>query len=148
MGTLWNDADRSALLDRLTRLTPETSARWGRFTCARMLAHVNDAVRMATGELYVAPKRLFLRYPIVKHVVIYVLPFPKGVPTAPELLARSDTADYARERGQLPAMLKQFVARPREGPWPDHPAFGRMSGRAWGVLTCRHISHHFRQFGV
>ena len=148
MATLWNDADRSALLDRLTRLTPETPARWGRFTSAKMLAHVNDAVRMATGELHVDPKRLFLRYPIVKHVVIYVLPFPKGVPTAPKLLARSDTADFSRERGQLPAMFKQFVPRPREGPWPDHPAFSRMSGTAWGVLTWRHISHHFRQFGV
>lgn len=148
MATLWNAADRSALLDRLARLTPDTPARWGRFTCTRMLAHVNDAVRMATGELEVAPRRLFLRYPLVKHFVIYLMPFPRGVPTARELLARADSAEFSRERGQLPAMLKQFAERPRRGPWPDHPAFGRMSGGAWGVLTWRHISHHFRQFGV
>lgn len=148
MASLWNAADRSALLDRLALLTPETPPRWGQFTSARMLAHVNDAVRMATGELHVAPRRVVLRYPGIKHFVIYVMPYPKGVPTVRELLARTDDADFARERGQLPAMLKQFAARSRAGPWPDHPAFGRMSGGDWGVLTWRHLSHHFRQFGV
>jgi Protein of unknown function (DUF1569) len=148
MGTLWNPTDRSALLDRLAQLSPDTAPRWGHFTAARMLAHLNDAVRMATGELDVAPRRVFLRYPGLKQLAIYVWPFPRGIRTVRELLARTDDADFARERGQFPAMLKQFAARPREGPWPDHPALGRLSGGAWGALTWRHIDHHFRQFSL
>jgi hypothetical protein len=37
---------------------------------------------------------------------------------------------------------------PRDFEWPEHPAFGRMSRRVWGVLGYRHLDHHFRQFGV
>jgi len=148
VATLWQEADRAALLERLARLRPDTPARWGRFTCPKMLAHVNDAIRMATGELPVAPKRTPLRFPIIKQLMLYVVPVPKGVPTARELLARTNAADFERERQQFPPLLEGFVARPRRGSWPNHPAFGSMSGRAWGALTCRHIDHHFAQFGV
>jgi len=30
--------------------------------------------------------------------------------------------------------------------WPEHPAFGALSRRAWGVLIYRHMDHHLRQF--
>lgn len=30
----------------------------------------------------------------------------------------------------------------------DHPIFGRMSVRDWGVLLYKHTDHHFRQFGI
>ena len=148
MGSLWQEFDREELLRRVARLTPESTPLWGRFTSCRMLAHVNDTLRMATGDLPVAFKRTPLRYPGIKHLVIYALPFPRGVPTAPELLARTDAAEFARERDQFPMLLQRFAARPRAGPWPDHPAFGPMSGSAWGVLTWRHIGHHFTQFGI
>ena len=32
--------------------------------------------------------------------------------------------------------------------WQEHPAFGRLARRAWGVLAYRHLDHHLRQFGV
>lgn len=31
---------------------------------------------------------------------------------------------------------------------PEHPAFGPLSGKAWGFLVSRHIEHHLRQFGA
>ena len=57
-----------------------------------MLAHLNDSYRMCTGELKVKSKNLPLRYTPIKQLVIYVAPFPKGAPTAPELIARCDGA--------------------------------------------------------
>ena len=30
----------------------------------------------------------------------------------------------------------------------DHPAFGRLTHGAYGVLITRHTDHHFRQFGL
>ena len=32
--------------------------------------------------------------------------------------------------------------------WPDHPAFGSITGEAWGVLAYRHTDHHLKQFGL
>ena len=63
-----------------------------------MVAHLNDAMRMATGELPVAPRKLPIRYFPLKQLILYVLPFPKSAPTAPELLARCDAADLKAEQ--------------------------------------------------
>lgn len=148
MRSLWNPRDREDLLARLERLEPGAPARWGRFTAANMLAHLNDTLRMSSGILPTKLRRSPLRFPLVKQLVIYVAPWPKGVPTAPELLARTDRAAWEEERAAFPKVLEGFTSRPRGEPMPEHPAFGRLSRRTWGFLAYRHSDHHFRQFGV
>lgn len=138
---------RAELLARVARLQDATPARWGRFTSARMLAHVNDSLRMALGELPVASRWTPLRYPPFKQLIVYVLPFPKNASTAPELLARGEAASLPAERDALQRLLERF-ATGRPATWPSHPLFGRLSRRAWGVLAHRHLDHHLRQFGV
>ena len=51
-------------------------------------SHLRLSALMALGELPVAcrSKRAFQVFPI-KHLILHVVPFPKGAPTAPELLA-------------------------------------------------------------
>jgi hypothetical protein len=147
MKTLWNEADREVIDARLARLAADTPARWGRMRAPQMLAHLTQSMRMATGELAVKPKSLFIRHTPFKQLIIYVLPFPKGTPTAPELLARTPE-EWGSELSALRASIDAFTARPRELSWPDHPAFGRLSPAQWGVLQYRHADHHLRQFGV
>jgi hypothetical protein len=115
-------------------------------TSAQALAHLADALKMAFGELPVAMKKTPLRFAPLKQLIIYVAPFPKGAPTAPELLGRS-AVDFDGEIASLAAMLdrcgdagQMFAA--------EHPAFGRLSRRDWGVLIYKHTDHHLRQFGV
>ena len=148
MPSLWQSDARSGLLARLSRLGPDTPPRWGRMTCPQMLAHLNDASRMATGELPTAPRRGPMRHFPLKQFIVYVMPIPKGVPTARELLARIDRAQFEQEVAAFPASLGRFASRPPDAPMPAHPAFGVLSRRAWGVLAHRHIDHHFRQFGA
>jgi hypothetical protein len=147
MPSLWQEPSRRRLVDRLGRLKPDAARRWGRMSCPQMLAHVNDGLRMAIGELPAKPRRGPLRRTPLKQLAIYVMPWPKGVPTAPELLARIDGAQWEAEVAAFPGLLARFAARAAEKNWPDHPAFGRMSRRDWGFLQYRHIDHHFRQFG-
>ena len=75
-----------------------------------MLAHLNDSYRMATGELKVKPKNLPLRYTPIKQLIIYVLPFPKGAPTAPELIARCDGAVLDDERRAFARLFDELGA--------------------------------------
>lgn len=148
MPTLFANDARKALNQRLARLRPDAPPRWGRFTAPRMLAHVNDALRMGLGDLPTVSKNLPLRYPPLKQLVIYVLPFPKGAPTARELLARCDQAQWDVEVATFPALIERAGAGAGRRDWPLHPAFGRLSSRAWGVLGYRHVNHHFTQFGI
>lgn len=148
MASMWNGAVRTELLARLDRLAPDTKARWGKFTCPAMLAHVNDALRMPLGEVTPAAKHLPIRHFPLKQLLIYVLPFPKGLPTAPELLARTSGASFAEEVSAFRELLARLALASGAPVWPPHPAFGAMSRRDWGVLGYRHVAHHFAQFGV
>lgn len=145
--TVFHASARAELQQRLARLVPERAPRWGRLNAPRMVTHLSDAIRLAFSELPAAPKRTPLRLPVVKQLVIYLLPWPKGAPTAPELLARAPAA-WNGEIVALSALIERFAARQATGSWPPHPAFGAMTGRAWGVLVYRHCDHHFRQFGI
>lgn len=148
MATLWNPNTRARLLERAGRLTPDTPPRWGKFDCAGMLAHVNDAIRMGLGEVTPRPKQLAIRFFPLKQLFIYVLPMPKGLPTAPELLVRTAGAALHAEQRALREVLDRFARLAHQTDWPSHPAFGAMSRRDWGVLGYRHAAHHFTQFGV
>lgn len=146
--TIWDPTFRSSLAGRARRLTPESKAQWGKFNASGMMAHLNDSYRMALGELIIPSKNLPLRFTPIKQLVIYVLPFPKGAPTAPQLLARCDGASLADEQQAMSVMFDKLAAVKPGDRLQDHPAFGVLSHDAYGVLMARHTDHHLRQFGV
>ena len=148
MATFWERVTREDLCRRIAALTGDTKPKWGKFTAAQMVAHLNDAMRMATGELRVQPKTLPIRYFPLKQLLLYVVPFPKNAPTGAELLARCDTADLKTEQAEFAILAERAAAKSPADQWPDHPAFGPLSHAAWGKLIRKHTEHHLKQFGV
>jgi hypothetical protein len=148
MATMWDPATRQHFQDRVDRLTPSVTPRWGKMNPAGMLAHLNDSYRMATGELAVKDKWFPFRYPPLRQLVIYALPFPKSAPTAPELIARCGTAEFDQERTTFHAWMERLGHITSDSQLVPHPAFGNVSYKAYGVLMARHADHHLRQFGV
>lgn len=144
--TIYDAAKREELLRRLGSLRPDTAPRWGKMNAPMMLTHLLESYRMPSGELDVGRAFVPLR-PLVRFLMLYVLPFPKGVPTAPQLLARKP----ASWDGDV-AALRQAIASQTQPPAGTkmgyHPVFGAMSIKDWGVLVYKHTDHHFRQFGV
>ena len=148
MGTILNEADREDILSRIRSLSMSANARWGSMNVVGMLQHLRLAARMTVGDLQVpsANKRAFQMFPL-KHLILYVFPFPKGAPTAPELKP-VDAATFEEERDAVLELLERIGAGPREGAGPVHPLFGPLSWREWGVATYKHTDHHLKQFGV
>lgn len=148
MKSVFNQKDRLNLARRIDGLDDGSVPHWGQMDCQRMLAHLSDGVRMALGELPVHSKGPApLRLPPVRHAIIYWFPFPKGAPTAPELLARR-AADCGQEKSALKHLLERLAAMEGCREWPEHPAFGRLKSRDWGALIHKHVDHHLRQFGM
>ena len=148
MGSILNEVDRKAICQRIGAVTNASAPRWGKMDVKAMLTHLRDSALMALGELPVAckGKRAFQVFPL-KHLILHVVPFPKGAPTAPELLAQ-DTEPVEAIRSELLSLMERIGTGPREGYGPVHPLFGRLSFREWGVATHKHMDHHLRQFGA
>ena len=148
MGSILNDADRKAICRRVGSVTNASVPKWGRMDVQAMLTHLRQSALMALGELPVAGKgkRAFQLFPI-RYLLLNVAPFPKGAPTAPELLV-PDVAPVDSIRSELLSLVERIGAGPREGYGPVHPLFGRLSFREWGVATYKHMDHHLRQFGA
>jgi hypothetical protein len=147
MKSIFNPRDHHELHERVQRLTTTKTAQWGGMTPLQMVAHLSDSLRMASGELEVAPKKVPIRFSPLKQLVLYFLPIPKGLPTAPELIRRKPR-DWSIEIAELREELNGLVQRGAEALAPAHPAFGKLSAKQWGVLIYRHMDHHLRQFGV
>jgi hypothetical protein len=147
MPTLFDPSARAKLVSRLSGLTPDRRPLWGRLDAARVQTHLAAQLRMALGDLTCRSKNTPFRYPVVRELIIYVLPWPKGAPTAPELLA-TEPADFEADRQALIQLVERMGTRNPEEPFGEHPAFGPLSRRAWGVLGWRHLDHHLRQFGL
>lgn len=155
MKSLLDPSSRESLRLRVETLRPDTPPRWGNFTAPRMLGHLIQSLRMMSGDLMIPPEPApwLISHAPLKHLLIYVLPFPRGMSTFPELLARpapepadlSEAAWRAEQRAFGDA-LDAVGAMDPAGTWPDHGALGPLTGREWGVLQYRHLNHHLRQF--
>jgi hypothetical protein len=146
--TLLDSQDRASILERAARLTPETSARWGKMDAPQMVRHSVEALRASLGEVHHRPlgRRLF-HTRLVKYLFFRVIPFPKGAPTAPELRI-TEPAVLEAERARLGELVGRYGKPPERDARAEHPLFGVLSHEEWAELEYKHVDHHFRQFGV
>lgn len=146
--TIENPSHRQDLFDRLARLDPGRPPRWGRLTAPEMLVHLCDQMYMPFNEHPSPPIPGPQHHPVMKHLVLYLLPWPKGVVQGPPEAFASSPTTWADDLARLRELVDRFVRTPRDRPCAEHPNFGRLSRREWGVFTYRHFDHHLRQFGV
>jgi hypothetical protein len=148
MRSILNEDDRAEIASRLNSLSESSTRRWGSLEVAGMLQHLRLSAQMTLGELHVPSKskRALQMFPL-KHLLLYVLPFPKGAPTASELKP-ADAVSFEEERAALLEMLERIGKGPHEGASPEHPLFGPLTWQEWGVATYKHANHHLEQFGA
>lgn len=148
MKSIFQEQDRREILDRVKALTPDNPQRWGKMTISQMLAHVGDQLRMALGDIEVGAPRGPLRFPPLKTLVIYWIPWPEGRAQAPREAFTTKPEAWEQDKQAVVELIRRIVEHHPEGAWPIHPQFGKMSREAWGVLSYRHLDHHLRQFSA
>ena len=147
MKTIFNPATRSAIVSRIGDVSSGARPKWGKMNSEEMLTHLINGLRMAIGELSPRPKKLPIRYTPLRQLIVYLAPWPRNAPTAPELLPSNPVAIEEAKR-ELLRLIEDVGGRGAQREWPEHPAFGPLGRRGWGVVVWKHLDHHLRQFGV
>jgi hypothetical protein len=138
---------------RLSRLTPDTSRRWGTLTAHEMLCHLGDATAMVLRDRpRIVPVDGRPR-PLRRGLGLWSpLRWPHGLRTSPHYdphTLGSRPADFDRDRARVVDGLERLGTASTGVPLePAHGFFGRMSRRDWQRWAWKHTEHHLRQFGV
>jgi len=146
--SLYDPAGLAAMLARLDRLQPTASRQWGKMTAPQMLAHSQQPLRVALGELPLKRSLIgFLFGKLAKKKLLAPAPWKPGMPTAPEFKV-TDPRDFQKEKAALRGLVKRFgEAGPAGLTKLPHPFFGPLTAEEWQALQWRHLDHHLRQFG-
>ena len=152
MRNLLVETDRDGILRRLTTITPDSSRKWGRMTPHQMICHLSDSYLGCMGGRNIAPATNLFNRTFVKWIALRTpAPWPKGVPTRPEVdqeVGGTPPAEFASDRERLADLVERFSRRERDFAFVPHPIFGAMSEWEWMRWGYLHADHHFRQFGA
>lgn len=143
--TLLSDADREQVIARLRRVTPDRVPLWGELTARRMLCHVTDQLRIATGVIIGRHRDSLMRRTLMKWIVVHSsMQAPPGkVKTVPEMLSTVPTT-WDADMATCIRLINEVGLGKANG---RHPAFGPLTGSEWGRIAWKHFDHHLRQFG-
>ena len=139
---------RAEVVERLGSLSVDSSGRWGSLTVGRMVCHLGDVyeAQYANAGRALPGKLPFRAFPL-KHLALYVLPFPRGV-RVPRQLFRTEPGQLAEDVARVQRLTAEYPDRAGGNGWPGHPYFGPLTAAEWGVFNYKHLDHHLRQFGA
>ncbi len=142
--------NKSILISKLDKLSPDVMPLWGKMNVQQMLAHMNDAFKIALGMKDATDISNFFTNKVMFPVAVYLVPsWPKGSGTAKELnqeQAGTKPRDFYTELEFLKKMIDVFNER-EESKIKGHPMFGKITKQQWADLLVKHLNHHLRQFG-
>src|SRR5688500_12020272 len=84
MKTIRNDGERSALIERISKLRGDETPSWGKMTVNQMISHFVQAGEMPF-EAKLPDNSTFASRKLIRPLILYVLPMPKEVNTSPEM---------------------------------------------------------------
>jgi hypothetical protein len=148
--TLGTASNVDELVGRLGRVQPASARQWGTMTPHEMLCHLGDSFSAMLGERVASPKETWLSRTLVKWIALHTsLPWPKGVPTRPEVNPKENgtkPTEFERDRARALELMQRFV-KP-DARYAGHPMFGALTREEWMRWGYAHVDHHLRQFGL
>jgi hypothetical protein len=148
--TLRNEKHREALIERLRALTGDERPRWGRMNADQMMSHLVQAGDLPLEGGQEERSNFFSRM-VVKPLILYVLPMPKGVKVAAEFDQQEKgrkPVEFGSDREVVIRQMNTLGTIDASLKCKNHPFFGTMSVEEWSIIAHKHIDHHLRQFGA
>jgi len=149
--TLASSDCKESIVERISRLKPDSPRQWGKMSAHQMLCHLYDSFCAVISEREVSPARLPIPRPIVKWLILWApRTWPHNVKTRPEIAQDADGTppdEFERDRQRLLDVMHRFCSAPDSKRSP-HPMMGSLTWEEWMRWGYLHSDHHLRQFGV
>jgi hypothetical protein len=148
MGNIFNATDNQVVIDRITKLTPDTAAVWGKMTVDQMLSHCIAPIDVAFGTTQLKmPFLMRMLGRLMKKSWLNAPEFKRDSPTAKEFI-RKESYDFESTKAALIEKVKKLGEGFHVVKIEVHPFWGKLNETDWNNLQWKHLDHHLRQFGV
>lgn len=145
MKTVFDQATRDELIQRIKSLDENSTPQWGKMTVYQMLKHCTLWENMVAGKQQY--KRVFIGRLFGKLALKNELKedsqIRRNSPTIPELLVKEE-GDVAAEKTKWIALIEAYAHFSNDN--FVHPFFGKMTKEQIGYFAYKHSDHHLRQF--
>lgn len=139
------------ITSRINKLTPSTTAQWGKMNVAQMLAHCNVTYEMMYTEKHPPVTnfmmKLLLKY-VVKGVVTNEKPYKASSGTAPAFIIKDERNFEAEKANLISYVTKTQELGENHFDGKASHSFGILNKTEWNNMLYKHLNHHLSQFGV
>jgi hypothetical protein len=145
------DTELEVVLPILDKLTESTPALWGKMSAQRMVEHLVDVLRIATGE---NPQGLLIDEEKLPSMLRFL---ESDKPMAKEIQVPFATADMPLRHEEIELAIDEYIDvylafEELYESNPEltnvHPYYGPLNYEQWKRLHAKHLTHHFQQFGL
>ena len=143
--------DLELILAHLSKLTPNKQANWGNMSAQRMVEHLTDTLKIATGE---NPQALIIEEEKIPRMLDFLI---SDKPMAQNIEVPFAKKDEVLRHEELELAIDEFVETLIEFEeiyendpklTHIHPYYGPLNFQQWKRLNAKHLTHHFMQFGL
>lgn len=138
------------ILGRMDTLNPDAKPLWGSMSAQRMIEHLTDTLRIASGK-----DQFPMEVPEDK------LEKMKAFLHSDKPMARNIEVPFASKKTplrheEIELAIDEFLLEwidfeehfVNENQTETHPFYGPLNFDEWCLLNQKHITHHFEQFGI
>jgi hypothetical protein len=152
MKNIINNPIKAEVIERINKLNPSDSAKWGKMNANQMICHCADQLRLANGTKQSKFVGNFMLTTVFKWLALIILKAPKGkIETVKELKqgkGGTNPTTFENDKKTLIELVINFDGSFKTNKTVVHPAFGKMNRWQYGRLAYVHLDHHLNQFGV
>lgn len=149
MKSIFDQATREEVIQRIEGLSSDCKAHWGKMHVAQMVRHCAQCEEYYHGNIVV--KRSILGRFIGKIALKGLLKdessvLQRNASTSPIFRVEEKNVDLEREKSRWKSLIERYASYDKDA--FTHWFFGPMTKNQLGQFIYKHCDHHLRQFGV
>ncbi len=149
--SLHSREDFDEIIERISHLTVDAQANWGKMNAAQMLCHCDLILQIALKKIELPKVPLFFKVIGIStkiEIQIFNNGIPHNMPTFQKVIVNFD-CDFNEMKFRLLNTLNEYWEAFKKGDLAEnHELFGAMKLKDWGFLEYKHLHHHLKQFNV